>query len=216
MQETSPSAPALTTAALRTYLAQLASAAPAPGGGSVAALNAAQGAALLGMVLSLTIGRPRFAAHDEAARALLKEAERLRADCTALIDRDAAVLAALIGTYKLPRTTDDEKAARTAALQERTHEATVVPLAVARAAAALLPLCRQLLPIGNPAAVSDIGVAATCAVAAFRGAELNVLINLGQLRDAAFVDSARSELNALGAGLEDEATAILVEVRARL
>jgi formiminotetrahydrofolate cyclodeaminase len=216
VQETSPSAQSLTTASLQTYLDQLTSAAPAPGGGSVAALNAAQGAALLGMVLSLTIGRPRFAVHDEEARALLKEVERLRADCTSLIDRDAAVLAALIGTYKLPHTTDEEKAVRTATLQERTHEATVVPLAVARAAAALLPLCRQLLPLGNPAAVSDIGVAATCAVAAFRGAELNVLINLGQLRDTAFVDAARSELSALGTGLEDEAAAILTEVRARL
>lgn len=216
VQETSPAAQSLTAASLQTYLDQLASAAPAPGGGSVAALNAAQGAALLGMVLSLTIGRPRFAAHDDEARALLEEVGRLHANCTALIDRDATVLAALIATYKMPRATDAEKAARTAMLQQRTHEATTVPLAVARAAAALLPLCRQLLPIGNPAAVSDIGVAATCAVAAFRGAELNVLINLGQLRDAAFVDSARGELAALGAGVEDEAAAILAEVRVRL
>jgi len=214
--EAAPSPQALTAASLQAYLDQLASAAPAPGGGSVAALNAAQGAALLGMVLSLTIGRPRFAAHDAAARSLLKEVERLRADCTALIDRDADVLAALIATYKMPRSTDDEKTTRTAALQERTHEATVVPLAVARAAAALLPLCRQLLPIGNPAAVSDIGVAATCAVAAFRGAELNVLINLGQLHDTQFVDAARRELTALGADLEGKAAAILIEVRARL
>ena len=71
-----------------------------------------------------------------------------------------------------------------------------MPLAVARAAAALLPLCRQLLPLGNPTAVSDIGVAATCAVAAFRGAELNVLINLGHLRDAAFVAAARANSRA--------------------
>jgi formiminotetrahydrofolate cyclodeaminase len=206
----------LSATALQTYLDQLASAAPAPGGGSVAALNAAQGAALLGMVLNLTIGRPRFAAHDTEAHALFEEVERLRADCTALIDRDAAALAALISTYKLPRTTAEEKAARAATLQERTHEATIVPLAVARAAAALLPLCRQLVPIGNPAAVSDIGVAATCAVAAFRGAELNVLINLGQLHDTGFVDAARDELNTLGAGIEGEAAAILGEVRARL
>lgn len=182
----------------------------------MAALNAAQGAALLGMVLNLTIGRPRFAAHDAEARALLPQAERLRADCTALIERDATVLGALIAAYKLPRGTAEEKVARAAALQARTREATDVPLAAARAAAALLPLCRQLLPLGNPAAVSDIGVAATCAVAAFRGAELNVLINLGQLADEEFVASARRELADLGAGLEDEAATILGEVRARL
>jgi formiminotetrahydrofolate cyclodeaminase len=206
----------LTSGALRDYLAQLASSAPAPGGGSVAALTAAQGTALLSMVLNLTVGRPRFAAHEVEARAILAEAERLRADCTALIDRDAAVLGTLIATYKLPKGTPEEREARAATLRRRTLEATEVPLAVARAAAALVPLCRQLLPIGNPAAVSDIGVAAVCAVAAFRSAELNVLINLGQLADATFVASARQELADLGSGLEESVGAILAEVRERL
>lgn len=213
---TSPTEPTLSGGILRDYLGQLASSASAPGGGSVAALTAAQGAALIGMVLNLTIGRPRFAAHDEEARAILAEAEHLRADCTDLLDRDAAVLLALIGTYKLPKGTPEEREARAAALQVRTREATDVPLAVARASAALLPLCRRLLPIGNPAAVSDIGVAAACAVAAFRSAELNVLINLGQLADADFVAAARRELADLGSGLEDAAGAILAAVRERL
>lgn len=201
---------------LRGYLATLASAAPAPGGGSVAALAAAQGAALLGMVLNLTLGRPRFAEHEAAGRAILVEAERLRAACAALIDRDAAVLGALIASYKLPKGTPEERATRAATLAARTREATEVPLAVARAAAALLPLCRELLPIGNPTAVSDIGVAATCAVAGFRAAELNVLINLGQLRDEAFVAATRAALADLGEGLEGEAAAILAAVRERL
>ena len=201
---------------LNDYLATLASSAPAPGGGSVAALAAAQGAALLGMVLNLTLGRPRFAAREEEGRAIFAEAERLRAECAALIDRDAAVLGALIASYKLPKGTPEERAARTATLAARTREATEVPLAVARAAAALLPLCRQLLPLGNPTAVSDIGVAATCAVVGFRAAELNVLINLGQLPDEAFVAAARATLGELGQGLEDEAAAILAAVRERL
>lgn len=201
---------------LRDYLATLASAAPAPGGGSVAAFAAAQGAALLGMVLNLTLGRPRFAEHEAAGRAILAEAERLRAACAALIDRDAAVLGALIASYKLPKGTPEERATRAATLAARTREATEVPLAVARAAAALLPLCRELLPIGNPTAVSDIGVAATCAVAGFRAAELNVLINLGQLRDEAFVAATRAALADLGRGLEGEAAAILAAVRERL
>ena len=216
MEHATPAKQTLTAGSVATYLDQLASGAPAPGGGSVAALNAAQGAALLSMVLNLTVGRPKFAAHDAAARALLAETEALRADCAALIERDAAALAALIATYRLPRGTAEEKAVRAATLQERTRAATDVPLAVARAAAGILPRCRALLPIGNPAAVSDIGVATTCAVAAFRGSELNVLINLGTLRDEAFVAAARRELATLGAGLEDEAAAILHEVRERL
>ena len=201
---------------LEAYLATLASAAPAPGGGSVAALATAQGAALLGMVLNLTLGRPRFAAGEDEGRAIFIEAERLRVEAAALIDRDAAVLGALIASYKLPKGTPEERAARADTLAARTREATEVPLAVARAAAALLPLCRQLLPLGNPTAVSDIGVAATCAVAGFRAAELNVLINLGQLDDETFVAAARATLADLGRGLEDEAAAILAAVRERL
>jgi len=206
----------LLAGSLHDYLAALASAAPAPGGGSVAALATAQGAALLSMVLNLTLGRPRFAASEEAGRAILAEAERLRAECAALIDRDAAVLGALIASYRLPKGTLEERATRAATLAERTREATEVPLAVARAAAALLPLCQKLLPIGNPTAVSDIGVAATCAVAGFRAAELNVLINLGQLKDEEFVAATRATLDELGQGLEGEATTILAAVRERL
>lgn len=206
----------LTTGPIAAYLEQLASAAPAPGGGSVAALTAAQGAALIGMVLNLTIGKPRYQEHDATLRATLAEADRLRSECAALIDRDATVLAELIATYKLPRATPEEKAARDAALQARTRVATDVPLAVARSAAAIVPLCRRLLPIGNPAAVSDIGVAAACALAAFRSAELNVLINLGTLKDAAFVAATRADLAALGDGLEATVAEILGAVRGRL
>jgi len=209
----SPIAPTLAGAPLDDYLAQLASAAPAPGGGSVAALTAAQGAALLAMVLNLTIGRPRFVAHDAEQRAIMLEAEALRAACTELIDRDARALRTLISTYTLPRGTDAERAARTTTLQERTLLATEVPLAVARAAAALVPLCARLLPIGNPVAVSDIGVAVACAVAAFRSAELNVLINLGQLADTDYVAATRTELAAHGDGLAERAEAIMRAVR---
>ncbi len=221
MHDTPPTTPAeiIATGTIATYLDQLASAAPAPGGGSVAALTAAQGAALLGMVLNLTIGRPRFQKHDEhdaELRAILVEAEQLRAACIALIDRDATVLRALIATYKLPRATPEEREARDAALQARTLAATEVPLAAARAAAALVPLCRRLLPLGNPAAVSDIGVAAACALAAFQSAELNVLINLGTLADAGYVAATRRALADLGAGLGAEVEAILVAVRERL
>jgi formiminotetrahydrofolate cyclodeaminase len=211
-----PPAEILLAGTIADYLDQLASAAPAPGGGSVAALTAAQGAALVGMVLSLTIGRPRFQEHDGELRAIRVEADRLRAECAALIDRDATVLRALIATYKLPRATPEEKAAREAALQTRTREATEVPLAGARAATAIVPLCHRLLPIGNPAAVSDIGVAAACALAAFRSAELNVLINLGTLKDEGFVAEARRELADLGAGVDGAVAEILGAVRERL
>lgn len=204
---------ALTEEPIRAYLDRLASAAPAPGGGSVAALTAAQGAALLAMVANLTIGKPRFRQHDAEVGAILAEAERLRADSTAIVDRDAAVLRALIAAYKLPRATPEEGAARAATLQERLREATAVPLIVLRAAAALPRLCRRLLPLGNPTAVSDIGVAAACAGAAYRGAELSVLINLGHLTDSAYVEAVRLELAERGADFEETVGTLLREVR---
>ena len=207
---------ALTEEPIRAYLDRLASAAPAPGGGSVAALTAAQGAALLAMVANLTVGKPRFRQHDAEVGAILAEAERLRADCAAIIDRDAGVLRALIAAYKLPKATPEEGAARAATLQERLREATDVPLIVLRAAAALPPLCRRLLPLGNPTAVSDIGVAAACALAAFRGAELSVLINLGHLDDSAYVEAVRLELAERGDGIEETVGTLLREVRGRL
>lgn len=212
--ETAP--PSCTGDTVARYLDRLASAAPAPGGGSVAALTAAQGAALLAMVANLTAGRPRFKEHDAEVRAALAEAERLRAACAAAIDRDAAVLRALIDAYKLPRATEAERATRAATLQARLREATETPLAVLRAARALLPLCARLLPIGNPTAVSDIGVAAACALAAYHSAELNVRINLGQLADVAYVAAVREEVVAAGTTLADEVAAILAAVRERL
>lgn len=216
MTSTPPPATTHTDDTLERYLARLASGAPAPGGGSVAALTAAQGAALLAMVARLTIGRPRFKEHDAAVGAILAEADRLRADCAATIDRDAAVLEALIATYRLPRATTEERERRDVALQAALREATETPLVVLRAAAALVPLCRRLLPIGNPTAVSDTGVAAACAAAAYRSAELNVLINLGQLADTAYVATVREELARLGTDLEDAVVEILREVRTRL
>lgn len=215
-QAEAPPTLALTGDTLGGYLARLASGAPAPGGGSVAALTAAQGAALLAMVAHLTLGRPRFKAHDGEVGAILTEAERLRAECTAIIDRDAAILGALIATYRRPKATAEERAARATALEERLREATDAPLAVARAAAAIVPLCRRLLPLGNPTAVSDIGVAAACAAAAFQSAELNALINLGQLSDAEYVGAVRRELRDLGDGLAEGAEAVLRLVRERL
>jgi len=210
-----PTAP-LASGAISDYLEQLASSASAPGGGSVAALTAAQGAALLGMVVRLTVGKPRYAQHEAKLRAILAEADQLRAGCTAVIDRDASVLRALIAAYKLPRRTAEEQEARGRALQDRLRDATEAPLTVLRATAALLPLCQRLLPIGNPTTVSDIGVAASCAGAAYRSAELNVLINLGQLDDAAYGAAVRQELAVLGDRLEATVAEVLRQVRERL
>lgn len=201
---------------LREYLARLASKTATPGGGSVAALTAAQAAGLIAMVANLTVGRPRFAAHDAEVRAVLSAAEELRARLTAAVDGDATALGRLIAAYKLPRATPEERDTRERELQARLHDAMLAPLAVARDAAALVPLCQRLLPIGNPATVSDIGVAAVCAQAAFQSAELNVLINLRQITDRALAAAVERELTELGAGLDEATATLLATVRERL
>ena len=198
------------------YLDRLASGAPSPGGGSVAALTAAQGAALLAMVANLTAGRPRFRQHDAEVREVLAEAERLRAECLAAVDEDAEALGALMAAYRLPRDTDEERAERDGTLQARLRAAAEAPLRLARRAAALPPLCERLLPIGNPTAVSDVGVAAACAGAAYRAAELNVLINLGQLRDREYIAAIREELHQVGPGVEASVARVLDAVRGQL
>ncbi len=179
------------------YLDALASAAPTPGGGAAAALSAATGAALVSMVCNLTIGRERYKAHDEAMRAARDEAALLRGRALALADEDGAAFRAVGAAYGLPRSSDEEKAARTAAIQDALKGATATPLRTMETAARVAALCASVVSIGNPNVVSDVGVGALSARAALDGAALNVTINLSLIRDAAFVTASRDRLHAL-------------------
>lgn len=203
------------TSTIETYLTALASRAPAPGGGSVAALTAAQGAGLVAMVASLTHGRPRYARFDTETAAVLAEANQLRTACQAGIDDDAKVLASLMATYQLPRSSPEEKRAREARLQAALLDAALVPHALARNAASIVPLCLRLLPIANPSAISDLGVAALCASVAFRAAELNVAANLQQLADRGRAGQLAADVQSWGASLDRDVAAIYDDVRRR-
>jgi len=116
------------------WLSDLASDKPAPGGGAAAGVNAAMGAALVSMVCNLTIGKPKFAEHEAVMREVLAEAERLRGEALQLAEDDAEAFSGVVAAYKLPKSSDEEKAARTAAIQSGLVEAAAVPLAVARVA----------------------------------------------------------------------------------
>lgn len=176
------------------YLDRLGSKASAPGGGSVAALTAAQAAALVAMVAHLTLGRPKFAEHDSETASILDEADALRLACLRGVDDDAAVLEALMATYKLPRSTPAERQTRDDALQVALLAAANSPYELARRSAAIVPLCQRLLPIGNPTVRSDLGVAALCARAAFHAARLNVLTNTKHLADRGRANALESDL----------------------
>lgn len=198
---------------LRDFLARVASKTPAPGGGSVAAVTAAQGAALVSMVANLTLGRPKYAAHDHETAAVLAEAERVRGACLRAVDEDAAVLAALMSTYKLPRSTVEQGQAREERLQAALLAAALVPHSVAGYAAAIVALCQRLLPIGNTTARSDVAVAALCASAAFGAAELNVLTNAEQLTDRERARALLGELDGWRAAIEKDVAVLVTAVR---
>ena len=201
---------------VRQFLDELASAAPAPGGGSVAALSGAMAAGLLTMVCDLTIGKKQYAEFDDEARMLRERSEALRAELQGLAQADVTVFSYLSAAYKLPRTTEADAASRRAAIQKVTRDATDVPLRVARAATALLPLCAPLARHGNRNAVSDVGVAVLLVQAAVPSALLNVEINLAVLEDQLFVRRTRAQVEDLVIGLGEEVEGVLALVRERI
>ena len=187
----------LTDLTSKDFLTALASSAPAPGGGGGAAMAGALAAALASMVCNLTIGKEKFAAQECEVKALLQEAEQVRQDLLALVKDDAAVFNSFMACYKLPKTTDAEKAARTAAIRKAAKQAAEVPLAIAKACYKVLQLAHRLVIIGNPGVITDGACSALLARAALRCAEYNVRINLGLTKDEAYNEQVAAELNKL-------------------
>jgi formiminotetrahydrofolate cyclodeaminase len=196
------------------YLRQLASGDPTPGGGSAAALGGALGAALVSMVCNLTIGRERYAATEAEATAIREEARVLLDRLRRGIDEDAAAYDGVMIAYRLPRGSDEERAARTAAIQHATYEAALVPLALAEAAAQMIELAERGLGKTNPNAASDLAVAALLGVAALDGAAANVDINLASLHDEQRKAELSDRLAAARVGRREQAARVVEGARA--
>jgi formiminotetrahydrofolate cyclodeaminase len=205
----------LTDLPLHEFLERLGSSDPVPGGGSAAALSAAMGAALVAMVAELTIGRPAYAEHEETVRHLRLDAQDRRAELLSLAQEDAIAYDVVVRARHMPKDSEAERAARTAALQEAMREAARIPLRAAVVASEVLDLAERIAPIGNRNAASDAGVAAQLAAAGLRGALLNVRINLPYLADdEPLRESAPAEiarLEALAAAGEQAALAAVDE-----
>jgi formiminotetrahydrofolate cyclodeaminase len=204
----------LTKQTVTDFLDALASNAPAPGGGSVAALSGALGAALLSMVCNLTLGKKRYAAVQDEISALVEKTEALRHRLTDLLEADVQVYTGVSTAYKMPRKTLEEKAARSAAIQDALKAAAQVPLDVAGACVEVLELCTQTAEQGNVNAVSDAGVAALMAEAGLRSAALNVIINMNAIKDKAFSAKLQSQLDAFLEGrsaLKEQVYDLVVE-----
>lgn len=179
------------------YLDKLAGSDPEPGGGSVAALVGALGAALVTMVTNLTLGKDKYAAVQDDMAAIQEDAERLRHQLADAVSLDAEAYGAVAAAMKLPRDDDAQKAERTRVLQAALKGAAEVPLTVARAALEVARLSLPAAEKGNPNAVSDAGVAALLADAAAQSAALNVKINLAWIDDAEFNKAAWAEIEAI-------------------
>ena len=181
------------------FLAQLASESPTPGGGSAAALAGAMGAALVVMVCNLTIGREKFKDVEAELRGIHAEATRLHAAMSSLVRRDAEAYAGFVGSMKLPKSTDAEKAARKKAMADAAVHAAEIPLETMRVALAVMRLAVVVAKKGNPHAASDGAVAALLARAAMRGADMNVRINLPSVPDEALRARMLAEATSLAA-----------------
>lgn len=166
------------------FLARLASGEPTPGGGSAAALMGALGVALAAMVAGLTSGREKYADEQALIEQVLPRAEQLRGRLAALVEEDSAAYRGVTAVFAMPKGTDAEKAARADAMQRALVACTEAPLATMETALEALRLADRLDGHSNTNAASDLGVAALCLKAAIEGAWLNVLTNLGSLRDA--------------------------------
>ncbi len=187
----------LVTKSVNQFLDELASSSPAPGGGSVAAFAGALGAALTSMVCNLTIGKKKYAGVQEEMKAILVQAEELRAQFTRLVDRDTEAFNKVMEAFSLPKETEPQIALRRAAINEATKEATLVPLEVMKHCIDAMALAQEVAANGNPNSVSDAGVSALLLHAACEGAALNVRINLSSLADSEFVGWKSDEVDSL-------------------
>jgi methenyltetrahydrofolate cyclohydrolase len=177
-----------------TFLEDLASASPVPGGGSVSGLETAMGAALIEMVSNLTLGRKRYEDVREEVTAIQERAGALRVEASALADADAKAYGVVSDVMSLPKDTDEQREERRRRLQDALKEAIEPPLRIMEAASEVMQLASMIVHVGNKSAISDVGVAALSARAGYHAAKLNVEINLAAIKDERWVADAREAM----------------------
>lgn len=182
---------------VKEFLNKVAGSDPVPGGGSVAALNGAIASALTAMVANLTLGKKDYELHEELMRHISEVALQQKEWFVLDVDRDSEAYNDVFACFKMPKATEEEKAVRSAAIQEATKHAALVPMQVARNAYKLMTIIMDVARLGNRNAVTDACVAMISARAAVLGALLNVRINLGSLKDKEFVAQLQQEADEL-------------------
>jgi len=201
---------------LKNFLDELASNSPAPGGGSVAALAGALGAALSSMVCNLTIGKEQYETVQHDIKELLQKSEQLRNHLTLLIDKDTEAFNEVMNALKMPKDTDEQKEKRRNALQKGYKSAASVPLETARTCEQILDVALQAAEKGNKNSITDAAVSALMASAGVESAILNVKINIGSIKDTTYVHTITKEVHELQQHTKEKTEKVLTIVNKAL
>ena len=193
---------------LTAFADETASESPAPGGGSISAYVGAMGASLATMVANLSSHKRGWDDRWEEFSVWAEKGQAIKDELLHLVDEDTASFNAIMAAFGLPKGTDEEKAARSEAIQAATKYAIQVPIRVMEVSHSSFELIKAMAETGNPNSVTDAGVGALCARTAVMGAHLNVKINAGDLKDKAFLDDILGKAQKL----EDEAIQMEQEV----
>jgi len=191
---------------LSAFIERLGSSAPVPGGGSASAIAGALAAALVRMVVALSLGKPKYAAYEGTLRHADEVARRSVDRLLDLADEDAASYAGLAAAFRMPRATPEEDATRRSVIEAAARQAALSPLEVLRTCWDVLVLAEAISGRSNLNARSDAATAANLAEAAARGAAANVLINLPMTGDEAFSADTSAEVVPLLEQVDDLAT----------
>ena len=201
---------------LNDYIEVLGSNEPAPGGGSASAVCGAQGIALTAMVAQLTIGKKKYAEHEELCKEITAKANELIKEFIVQVDVDTEAFNLVSAAYKLPKETDEDKAHRSAEIEKAMKIATEVPFKTMELALKSINLTKQLIGHSNTSAASDLGVSALNMVSCAKGAWLNVLINVGSLKDRELADKFVNDGKKIVAEIEKSANEVYSHIEGSL
>ena len=199
----------LLTSSIKDFVAATASKEPTPGGGAIAALTAATGAALAEMVANLTFGKKGYEDVQDEMHELQHKAEAIRKKALLLAQADANVFNLFMDALGLPKNTDDEKAVRSAAIQQAYKDAANVPLEIGLISYEIFELAHVAATKGNQNLITDGIIAAINARAAVKAAFLNVRINISGIKDESYVAQLKEQMDRIQSELDEKEAAIL-------
>lgn len=196
------------------FLEMLASKAPVPGGGGAAALGGAIGMALSNMVGNLTVGKKRYADVEDEVKDLLEKGYKIIDELKALVDKDAEVFEPLSRAYGLPKDTPEQAAIKEEELEKCSKTACSVPIEIMRKSYEGIKIHERMGQIGTRIAISDVGCGVAFLKAALVSGSLNVIINLGAIKDRDYVEVINEEMNRLledGSRIADETLQLVLD-----